>query len=58
MFKNDGITDLIAVGFAVVAADWVVLRGADASASAELELEVLHAVRQRRNVDVAPDDIN
>ena len=49
---------LIAVGFAVVAADGVVLRGADASASAELEVEVLHASRKRRNIDVAPENIN
>ena len=49
---------LIAVGFAVVAADGVVLRGADASASAELEAEVLHAGRQRRNIDVAPEHMN
>ena len=49
---------LIAVGFAVVAADRVVLRGADASTSAELEVEVLHASRKRRNIDMAPKNIN
>ena len=55
--SNFEITCLIAVGFAVVPADRVVLGGADAAAAAELEAEFFYARRERRDIDVTPEGI-